>query len=153
VVDNLLIDERSKYAARKQLENLTENLIALGILDEHGKQVAGQMIRQIRGVDGPFVYYCLKNHDLPYEGLRELVEYLVDHDIIHNRMKRKDDEKRREWIRNRLRERRVDEPQVSWDDVEAEYERTFPRELMPIEVIHQEFVAKVPHPELHGGKI
>jgi hypothetical protein len=41
---------------------------------------------------------------------------------------------------------------VSWEDVEAEYERQFPRELTPIEVVHAEFLAQLPHQELHGGK-
>src|SRR5262249_8253632 len=44
-------------------------------------------------------------------------------------------------------------PQVSWEDVEEEYERTFPRQLTFIEEVHAEFVAGVPHPELHGGKV
>ena len=51
-----------------------------------------------------------------------------------------------------LRELRVDNPHVTWEDVEAQYEKEHPRELTKIELIHQEFSSKVPHPELHGGK-
>jgi hypothetical protein len=47
---------------------------------------------------------------------------------------------------------RQESPQVSWEDGEAEYDKAFPRELGKIELIHQEFSARVPHPELHGGK-
>lgn len=153
VVANLFVDERTKQTQLKSLQFLVENLQALGILDEHGQIVQGLMIRSLRGIDGPFVYYCMKNHDLQYEGLRQLCEYLVDHDVIHKLLMRKDDDKKREWMRNRLRERRQDEPQVSWEDVEAEYEQLFPRELSPIEVIHQAFCGGLPHPELHGGKV
>jgi hypothetical protein len=53
----------------------------------------------------------------------------------------------------RLRERRREGEDVTWEDVEAEYEKQFPRELTPVEKLHAEFVAKLPHPELHGGKI
>jgi hypothetical protein len=153
VIDHLLVDDRAKAAAHRQLDQLVDNLRALGILDEHGRQVAGEMIRCVRGIDGPFVYYCLVNHDLGYEELRELCEFLVDHDTIHRIITRKDEEKRREWIVNRLRERRREEPQVSWEDVEAEYEKTFPRDLSKVEILHQAFVSGLPHPELHGGKI
>lgn len=153
VVDHLLIDSKTKLTARKQLQFLTENLIALGVLDAGGTQISGHMIRDLRGMDGLFVYHCLREHDLPYEGLRQLVEYLVDHDTIHKRLQRQMDEKKREWIKSRLREARKENPLVGWEDVEAEYDRRFPRELSPIERIHQGFLGKVPHPELHGGKV
>ena len=65
---------------------------------------------------------------------------------------RKELEARREWILTRLRERRREQPQTSWEDIEAEYEQQFPRELGPIEILHNEFLGSVPHPELHGGK-
>jgi hypothetical protein len=94
----------------------------------------------------------MMNHPLDHERCRELAEFLVDHDVIQRMLDRKDIERRKQWIRDRLRERRQDNPQVSWEDVEEEYEREFPRQLSPIEVIHQEFCQKVPHPELHGGK-
>ena len=42
---------------------------------------------------------------------------------------------------------------MSREDVEAEYDLKFPRELAPIEIIHQSFLSAVPHPELHGGKV
>lgn len=153
VINHLLMEPRARWTAHKRLELYVENLRALGIVDEHGRQCAGEMIRELRGIDGPFVHYCLMNHELAYEDLRQLVEYLVEHDTVHRILGRKDDDKKREWIRNRLRERRGEESQVSWEDVEAEYEEKFPRQLTRIEQIHQEFVGKVPHPELHGGKV
>jgi hypothetical protein len=131
---------------------VTANLRAMGVLDEHGKQVKGEMIRKLRGVDGPFVYHAIVARDMDYKLARELCEYLVEHDVIVKLLGRKDEEKRRTWIKERLRERRRDEPQVSWEDVEEEYWRTFPRELTPIEVVHAEFQNALPHPELHGGK-
>ena len=153
VINHLLIDPRARWTAHKRLEQYVENLRALGIVDEHGRHANGQMIRDLRGVDGPFVHYCLVNHELIYEDFRQLVEYLVDNDTVHKILGRRDNDKKREWIRNRLRERRGEESQVSWEDVEAEYDQKFPRELTRIEQIHQEFVSKVPHPELHGGKV
>ncbi|HJZ88968.1 MAG TPA: DEAD/DEAH box helicase [Polyangia bacterium] len=153
VIDHLLLPEREQRAAQRRLAELTDNLRALGVLDEHGRQVAGHMIGQIRGVDGPFVWYCLQKHDLTYPLACELCEYLLDEQTIWRLLSRKQDEKRREWVKNRLRERRREEPQVSWEDVEEEYERTFPRELAPIEKIHAEFAALLAHPELHGGKV
>jgi hypothetical protein len=65
---------------------------------------------------------------------------------------RKEIEARREWILARLRERRREQPQTSWEDIEAEYEQEHPRELGPIEILHHEFLGRLPHPELHGGK-
>lgn len=152
VVDHLLIDEKSKLQARKQLQHLTDNLVALGILDEHGQQQAGHMIRELRGVDGPFVYYCLRKQDFPYPQLRELVEFLVDHDTIHKRLQRQEEDKKREWVRQRIKELRAENPFITREDAEAEYALKFPRQLSAIEQVHQEFLKVVPHPELHGGK-
>jgi hypothetical protein len=153
VIDHLFLEDREKRAAHRRLDQLVENLIALGIVDEHGAQVAGEMIRELHGVDGPFVWWCLMNHDLHYAELRELTEYLVEHDVIVRLLGREEEDRRREWIRNRLRERRREEPQVTWEDVEEEYEKTFPRELSFVERIHQAFSSLLPHPELHGGKV
>lgn len=153
VIAHLLVDPHTKMEARARLDHYIENLVALGIVDEHGQQISGEMIRSLRGIDGPFVHYAIVNHDLLYADLRQMVEFLVDHDSIHRLLTRKDDDKKYEWIKNRLRERRGEETQVSWDDVEAEYNEKFPRILSPIEVIHQEFLTKVPHQELHGGKV
>ncbi len=125
---------------------------AVGVIDEHGRQVRGEMIRQLQGMDGLLIYFVLFNHQLDYVELRQLVEYLVDHDIIQRQLDRKDEDKKREWMRTRLRELRENNPQVSWEDVEAEWEKEHPRVLTKIEVIHSEFSALVPHPELHGGK-
>src|SRR5438477_5767030 len=55
-------------------------------------------------------------------------------------------------MRTKLRELRVDNPHVTWDDVEALWDKEHPRVLTKIELIHGEFAGKVPHPELHGGK-
>ena len=41
---------------------------------------------------------------------------------------------------------------VTWEDVEAEWEKANPRIPTKIELLHQEFSSKIPHPELHGGK-
>ncbi|HLU67207.1 MAG TPA: DEAD/DEAH box helicase [Kofleriaceae bacterium] len=153
VVDNLLLGDREKRDAHRQLAFVTDNLRALGVVDEHGVQVAGQIIGQLQGLDGPFIYYLLMNHQLDYDDVRELCELLVDHDVIQRLLDRKEEDKKREWIKNRLREMRQDSPQASWEDAEEEYERAFPRVLSRIEEIHQEFQAKVPHPELHGGKV
>jgi superfamily II DNA/RNA helicase len=152
VINHLLLPDRERRQGQRRLAQLTANMTALGVLDEHGKQVAGQMIGQIRGVDGLFVYYILGHHDLSYEEARQLCEFLLDDGTVQKILDREANEKRKEWIRNRLRERRREEPQVSWEDVEEEYEREFPRELTAVEKTHAEFVAKLPHPELHGGK-
>jgi hypothetical protein len=152
VVDNLLLRDGEKRHAHKLLAQVTDNLRALGIVDEHGQQVAGEMVGKLHGLDGLFIHHVLMNHQLDHLRCRELCEFLVDHGVIQRLLDRKELEKRKEWIRNRLRERRADNPQVSWEDVEAEYEREFPRELTWAEKVHQEFTALVPHPELHGGK-
>ncbi|MCG8421184.1 MAG: DEAD/DEAH box helicase [Proteobacteria bacterium] len=153
IVDNLLMSDRERLHAHKMLAQVTDNLRAAGVINEHGGQIAGWMIKDLQGLDGLFIYYVLMNEQLDYGDCRELVEYLVDHDTVQKQLNRKDNEKRREWIRERLRERRRENSQVSWEDVEQEYEREFPRELTRIELIHQRFAALVPHPELHGGKM
>jgi hypothetical protein len=153
VIDNLLLDERSRWMARKQLEQVTRNLQALGVLDEHGQQIAGKMIGELRGIDGTFVFFVLKQTELTYEEARQLCEYLVDHDIVQRLLNREADDKRWDWIKNRLRERRREEPMITREEVEEEYERTFPRPLTRVEQLHRELEAQVPHPELHGGKM
>jgi hypothetical protein len=153
VIDHLLLSDKERREAHKRLAQVTANMQALGVIDEHGQQVAGEIIGKLRGIDGLFVYHCLMAQDLDYGFARALVEYLVDHDVIRRVMGRKDDQKRREWILSRLRERRREGEDVTWEDVEAEYERAFPRELTPVEKLHAEFVARLPHPELHGGKV
>jgi hypothetical protein len=152
VIDNLLLTERERRELSKVLEHLVENLKAIGVIDEHGKQVSGDMIRQLQGMDGLLIYYVLFNHQLEYVELRQLVEYLIDHDIIQRQLDRKGEDEKREWMRTKLRELRVDNPHITWDDVEAAWEKEHPRVLTKIELIHQEFSSKVPHPELHGGK-
>ena len=152
VIDNLLVDDRERRGLHKTLAQLVDNLRAIGVLDEHGKQVSGQMIRELQGMDGLFIYYVLFNHQLDYVELRELVEYLIDHDIIQRHLDRKIEDAKREWMRTRLRELREMNPQVSWEDVEAEWEKENPRVLTKVETIHQELSSKIPHPELHGGK-
>lgn len=152
VIDNLLLGDRDRRELRKTLDQLVANMTALGVLDERGVQIAGQMIRQLQGVDGLLVYYILINHQLDYAELRELVEYLIDHDIIQRLLDRKGEDAKREWMRTKLRELRIDNPQVTWDDVEAMWEKEHPREPTKVELLHQEMAARVPHPELHGGK-
>ena len=152
VIDNLLLTERERKELHKTLAQLVENLRAIGVLDEHGKQVGGQMIRELQGMDGLFIFYVLFNHQLDYVELRELVEYLIDHDIIQRHLDRKGEDEKREWMRTKIRELREGNPQVSWEDVEALWEKEHPRELTKVELIHQELSSKLPHPELHGGK-
>lgn len=152
VIDNLLLTDRKRRDAHKLLVQITENLRALGVLDEHGRQIAGEMIGSLQGLDGPFVYYTLMHHQLDMEQCRELVELLVDHDVVQRVLDKKANEKRKAWIRDRLRELRQEQPQATWEDAEEDYERKFPRELSAAEQIHQAFAAAVPHPELHGGK-
>jgi hypothetical protein len=151
VVAHLLLSDRGRKDAQKRLVHVTDNLRAIGVVDEHGNQIAGEMIGQLQGLDGMFIYYLMMNHQLDYEDCRCLVEFLVDHQVIQRILDRKKFEQRREWIRNRLREKRLENSQVTWEDVEEEYEREHPRQLSRIEQIHQEFCAVVPHPELHGG--
>jgi superfamily II DNA/RNA helicase len=152
VIDNLLLGDRDRKELRKTLDQLVANMRAIGVLDEHGKQVSGEMIRQLQGMDGLLIYYILFNHQLEYVELRELVEYLIDHDIVQRLLDRKGEDEKRTWMRDKLRELRIDNPHVTWDDVEALWLKEHPRPLTKIELIHQEFSAKVPHPELHGGK-
>ncbi|HEY4056023.1 MAG TPA: helicase-related protein, partial [Kofleriaceae bacterium] len=152
VIDNLLLTERERKELLKTLDQLVANMKALNVLDEHGKQIAGDMIRGLQGMDGLLIYFILFNHQLDYVELRQLVEYLIDHDIIQRQLDRKGEDEKREWMRTKIRELRDENPQISWEDVEALWEKEHPRELTRIEVIHSEFNAAVPHPELHGGK-
>jgi hypothetical protein len=152
VIGHLLLADRERREAQKRLAQVTANMQALGIIDEHGQQVAGQVVRKLRGLDGLFIYYVLMNQDMDYAFVRSLVEFVTEHDVIHRLITRKLDGKRREWVLTRLRERRREGEQVSWEDVEEEYEKQFPRELTPVEKLHAGFVGVVPHPELHGGK-
>jgi hypothetical protein len=103
-------------------------------------------------MDGLFIYFVLFNHALDYVELRELVEYLVDHDVIQRALDRAGDDEKRQWCRTRLRELREGNPHAAWEDAEAEWDKLHPRPPTRIEVIHNEMSAKVPHPELHGGK-
>jgi hypothetical protein len=152
VIEHLLITERERKELQKILAQLVANMRAIGVLDEHGKQIGGQMIRELQGMDGLLIYYVLFNHQLDYEELRQLVEYLIDHDIVQRLLDRKGEDEKREWMRTRLRELRIDNPHVTWDDVEAAWDKEHPRPLTKIEQIHQELASKIPHPELHGGK-
>ena len=152
VIDNLLLTDRERRELHKMLAQLVDNLKAIGVIDEHGKQVGGEMIRKLQGMDGLLIFYILFNHQLEYVELRELVEYLIDHDIIQRQLDRKGEDAKREWMRTKLREMREANSSVTWDDVEAEWEKAHPRVLTKLELIHQEFSSKVPHPELHGGK-
>jgi hypothetical protein len=103
-------------------------------------------------MDGLFIYYVLFNHQLDYVELRQLVEYLIDHDIIQRSLDRKGEDEKRDWCRAKLREMREGGAQAVWEDAEAEWDKLHPRPLTKVELIHQEFASKVPHPELHGGK-
>jgi hypothetical protein len=152
VIDHLLLPDHKKWEAHKRLAMITANLKALGVLDPHGRQLTGEIIGQIRGMDGVFVHYALVNHEMTPELHRQMVEYLIDNDAIQRIFDKKELGKAKEWIRERLRDARRENPTITWEDIEEEYWREHPRELLPIELIHQEFLAKVPHQELHGGK-
>ena len=152
VIENLLLTERERRELLKILGQLVDNLKAIGVIDEHGKQIAGQMIGELQGMDGLFIYYVLFNHQLEYVELRELVEYLIDHDIVQRVLDRKGEDAKKEWTRTWLREQRFEGNQVTWEDAEEAYLKEHPRQLTKVELIHGEFSAKVPHPELHGGK-
>jgi hypothetical protein len=152
VIENLLLEDRERLGLQKTLAQLVDNLKAIGVIDDSGKQIAGQMIRELQGMDGLFIYYVLFNHQLDYVELRELIEYMIDHDVIQRVLDRKDDDVKREWCRTKLRELRDSNPHITWEDVEAEWDKEHPRPLTKIEQIHAELSAKVPHPELHGGK-
>lgn len=152
VIDHLLLDDRAKREQHKTLAQLVANMRAIGVIDEHGVQVAGRMIRQLQGVDALFVYHTLWHEDLDYEALRELVEYLVDHDTVQRALDRKLEDKKREWVREKLRELREGGAMASWEDAEAAYDAEFPRPVTRAEESFGRFTAAVPHPELHGGK-
>jgi hypothetical protein len=152
VIDHLLLTDRERKELHKTLAWLVDNMKAIGVIDDAGTQIAGHMIKDLQGMDGLFIYYVLFNHQLDYVDLRALVELLVDHDAVQRILDRKQEDVKREWCRARLREKRLDNPQITWEDVEAEYEQEHPRVLTRVEEILQEFVGKVPHPELHGGK-
>lgn len=152
VVAHLLLSDKGQREAAQRLAQVKANLEALGIIDDHGRQVAGDIIADLRGLDGLFIHDVVMSHQLDHDDMRMLCEFLTDHDVIHRLLSRKDEDKRRAWIREHLRERRRDNPHVTWEDIEEEYEREFPRELSRAEIWHGEFCAKVPHPELHGGK-
>jgi hypothetical protein len=148
----MLVDDRERKQAHRTLAQVTDNLRALGVVDEHGRPIAGEAIGKLHGLDGLFIWYVLMNHPLEAADARAMCEYLVDHDAIQRILDRKDNDKKREWIKLRLRELRDANPQASWEDAEAEYDKAFPRELTRIELIHQEFAGRLPHAELHGGK-
>ena len=120
VIDHLLLTDRERKELHKTLAQLVANMRAVGVLDEHGKQVKGDMIRLLQGMDGLFIYYVLFNHQLDYVDLRALVEYLIDHDIIQRQLERKEEDAKREWMRTWLREQREAGAQASWDDAIAE---------------------------------
>lgn len=153
VIEALLMHPIDKYEAHKRLAMITRNLQALGVLNAQGAQVDGDMIGEVRGMDGCFVWYALTKRTLEDEQVRELVELLLDHDSIQRIFDRRAAGKRKEWILTRLRERRRENSLISFDDVEEEYWEKHPPELSYCEHLHQEFLSKVPHPELHGGKV
>ena len=101
VVENLLLTERERREAHKLLAQVTDNLKAMNIVNEHGVQVEGDIIGELNGMDGLFIYFLLMNHQLDYEQCRQLIEFLVDHNVIQRKLDRKKEDKRREWIKTR----------------------------------------------------
>ena len=114
VVSNLLLGERERRDAQQRLVHVTDNLRAIGVIDEHGAQISGEMIGQLQGLDGMFIYYLMMNHQLDYADCRALVEFLIDHNVIQRILDRKTEDAKREWIRGRLREKRMENSLVSW---------------------------------------
>lgn len=151
VIDHLLIPDHKKHEAHKRLAMITRNLQKLEVLDDQGRQIAGEIIGEIRGIDGVFVWWLIAKHDLDYLGWRETIEMMLDHDAIQRIFDKKAREERRQWILARLREIRRENPQATFDDAEEQYWEEHPRELSPAELRHQEFTGLLPHPELHGG--
>ena len=152
VIDHLLTDERTRRELHKTLALLVDNLRAVGVLDEHGTQVEGKMIKTLQGMDALFVYHLLRTQPLDYEDFAMLVELLVDHDAIQRILDRKGDGAKRDWCKMRLRELRDANPQAAWEDAEAEWDRAHPYVPSRMEEALQRFLAAVPHPEIHGGK-
>src|SRR5690606_14397186 len=82
VVDHMLVDDRDRKVAHRTLAHVTDNLRALGVVDEHGRQVAGEAIGKLHGLGGLFVWYALMNHTFEAVEARALCEFLVDHDAV-----------------------------------------------------------------------
>jgi superfamily II DNA/RNA helicase len=152
VIERLLCPEPDKRAALKRLEQIAANMRALGVLDADGHQVRGELIRELRGVDGLFVYQVLMDRPPDYLFARELLEFVVDHEAVQRHFDKKAEVIRRAWIREKLGQLRREDPQATWEDAEALYAEAHPPELSEVERLHQAFQAKLPHPELHGGK-
>lgn len=152
VIDRLLLPDGAKWEAHKRLAQITANLQALGVLDEHGRQVDGRIIGKVRGIDGVFAWWILERRPIEPDQHAELVELLIDHDAIQRILEKREWAKIKEWILAKLRELRKDNPQATFQDAEELYNEQHPRELSRSELALSEFTAKVPHPELHGGK-
>lgn len=152
VIDKLLLPDHAKWDAHKRLAQITANLQALGILNQQGRQVEGHLIRKLQGVDGVFTWWILDATTLEEGQHRELVELLVEHDSIQRIFEKRERAKIREWCIQKLRELRRDNPQAAFEDAEELYWEKHPKELTRSEHGLQTFLAKVPHPELHGGK-
>lgn len=152
VIDKLLMPDHEKWECHKRLAQITANLQALGVLDQHGKQVEGRVIRDLRGVDGVFTWWIVEKQKIAPGQHRELVELVVDHDAIQRILDKREWAKIREWCLMKLRELRDNNPQASFQDAEELYKEQHPRELTESELALQTFLSKVVHPELHGGK-
>ena len=98
VIENLLTTERAKNNALSTLQSITENLQALGVVNSEGVQIAGEMIKELQGMDGPFVWWLLQKHDLEKEHAVLLLEFLVDHSVISKLFEKKQLQKKRDWI-------------------------------------------------------
>lgn len=152
VVQHLHLPDGDRRASLRQLSQTVANMQALGILDGTGRQVTGELVGQVRGIDGLFVFFVLTEAPMDEMLARALVEFLVDHDVIQRILDKKEREVVRAWVRERLRTLRSEGADVEWEEVEAEYYELHPKELSQVELLHQAFQSKVPHPELHGGK-
>ena len=152
VIDRLLLPDHAKWEAHKRLAQITANLQALGVLDEHGRQVKGRLIGKLRGVDGVFTWWVLEEKGLAEGQHAELIELLVEHDAIQRILDKREWARIREWCLIKLRELRRDNPQATFQDAEELYREQHPRVLTASELALSDFLGRVPHSELHGGK-
>ncbi len=154
VVDNLLLSEGAKLQMHKLLAQVTDNLRAIGVIDEHGQQIAGEMIRKLHGMDGLFIV-------LRADERAARVRAVPRADRVPGRARHHPEAARPQ---GRGQAARVD-PRASARAPQGQpagelggrrggvRARVPARARLDIELMHQRFSATVPHPQLHGGKM
>ena len=138
----------------KTLAQLVDNMKAIGVIDEHGKQVSGEMIRELQGMDG--LLHLLRPVQPPARvrrAARSSSSCSIDHDIVQRMLDRKGEDEKREWCARGCASCAIENRHVTWEDVEAEWrEGASARADQDRDRSTRSSSAKVPHPELHGGK-